>query len=336
MNAAGRTAVFTAGLAVAFGAAFWFGSAADVGMPGVDRASAGTTARPEPAQARASEGHGHAPAATPAAGTAGSTSTGAEPHGEGGSAGGAPHELPAGLQVAQDGYRLVLDHPITTASDDTALSFRIIGPDNQPLTRYTRTHDKDLHLILVRRDLGTYAHLHPSRTADGSWSTPVHLSPGMWRVFADFDPAGEVDPLTLGADLFVPGPFAAQPLPPPSTTASVDGYTVTLKGELQPGDDSRLTLSVSRDGRPVTDLQPYLAAYGHLVALRQGDLAYLHVHPGGEPGDGRTRPGPEIVFHTTAPSAGSYRLFLDFQHEGVVRTAAFTVAAGKEPPAHGH
>ena len=86
-----------------------------------------------------------------------------------------------------------------------------------------------------------------------------------------------------------------------------------------------LTLSVSRDGKPVDDLQPYLGAYGHLVAVRASDLAYLHVHPMGEPGDGATSSGPEIGFHTTFPSAGAYRLFLDFQHHGVVRTAAFTV-----------
>jgi hypothetical protein len=58
--------------------------------------------------------------------------------------------------------------------------------------------------------------------------------------------------------------------------------------------------------------------------LRDGDLAYLHVHPTGEPGDGRTDPGPDVSFGTTAPSAGSYRLFLDFRHGGVVRTAEFT------------
>ncbi len=77
----------------------------------------------------------------------------------------------------------------------------------------------------------------------------------------------------------------------------------------------------------MTDLQPYLAAYGHLVALREGDLAYLHVHPDGEPGDGRTKPGPGITFHTAFPSEGSYRLYLDFKHDGVVRTAEFTVEA---------
>ena len=113
------------------------------------------------------------------------------------------------------------------------------------------------------------------------------------------------------------------------------------------GSASELTLSVSRDGRPVTDLQPYLAAYGHLVVLRDGDLAYLHVHPAGEPGDGTTPSGPDITFYATAPSVGDYRLFLDFQHGDVVRTAEFTVRATtgqpSPPPAddgaaagHGH
>ena len=89
--------------------------------------------------------------------------------------------------------------------------------------------------------------------------------------------------------------------------------------------------TVTKDGVPVTDLQPYLAAYGHLVALRAGDLAYLHVHPAGAPGDGVTPAGPGITFYATAPSAGDYRLFLDFRHAGVVRTAEFTVHAGEMP-----
>ena len=116
-------------------------------------------------------------------------------------------------------------------------------------------------------------------------------------------------------------------------TAKVDGYTVELAGNLRPGSDSKLTLSVSKDGKPVTDLQPYLGAYGHLVALREGDLAYLHVHPDGEPNDGTTEPGPEVVFYAAVPSDGTYHLYLDFKHDGVVRTAAFTVGTGKSAPA---
>ncbi len=315
MNAAARTAVFGAGVALAFGAAFGIGHAADLGAPGATRTGGVTTS------------HGTTGHDTPE-----DAAMGHDTHAEEGAA----DALPGGLQVAQDGYRLVLDHPLTPPADDAALTFRIIGPDDQPLRSYTTTHDKGLHLVLARRDLGGYAHLHPQLGTDGTWSVLTTLPPGSWRVFADFDPAGAVGPMTLGADLLVSGTLDPQPLPAPSTTTQVDGYTVTLQGSLSPGADSQLTLSVSRDGRPVTDLQPYLAAYGHLVALRQGDLAYLHVHPDGEPGDGRTEAGPDIVFHTTAPSAGSYRLFLDFKHGDVVRTAAFTLTAGKAAPTHGH
>jgi hypothetical protein len=121
----------------------------------------------------------------------------------------------------------------------------------------------------------------------------------------------------------------------------VDGYEVQLIGDLVAGQASPLTLTVRKDGQPVTDLQPYLAAYGHLVALRDGDLAYLHVHPEGAPGDGRTAAGPEIDFVAEVPSAGTYRLFLDFQHDGVVRTAEFTAATSganvvAAEPAGGH
>ena len=83
-----------------------------------------------------------------------------------------------------------------------------------------------------------------------------------------------------------------------------------------------LKLRSTRDGGPVTDLEPYLGAYGHLVALRGGDLAYLHVHPDGEPGDGKTEPGPESSSAPRSPAPAPYRLYLDFQHDGVVRTAA--------------
>jgi hypothetical protein len=236
-------------------------------------------------------------------------------------------ELPGGLQISANGYTLEVADTLP-AGEATPVSFRVLGPDGQPVTAYEVSHDEDLHLIAVRRDLSGYQHVHPDLAADGTWTTPLDLTAGTWRLFADFDPAGDDAALVLGADLAVAGDYTPQPLPEPSRSAEVDEYTVTLDGELVPGRESELTLSVSRNGRPVTDLQPYLAAYGHLVALRDGDLAYLHVHPAGEPGDRTTSPGPDITFYATAPSAGHYRLFLDFQHGDVVRTAEFTARAG--------
>jgi hypothetical protein len=166
--------------------------------------------------------------------------------------------------------------------------------------------------------------------ADGTWRVPLTFTnAGDYRVFADYRITGSDKGLTLGADVPVAGDYAPATLPEPELTSAVGEYRVTLSGTLTPGTTSRLTLAVDRDGVPVTDLQPYLAAYGHLVALRQGDLAYLHVHPDGVPGDGKTSAGPTIVFYAEVPSAGTYRLYLDFKHGDVVRTAEFTVVAGE-------
>ncbi|MEU9219028.1 hypothetical protein AB0D47_21030 [Streptomyces sp. NPDC048376] len=235
-----------------------------------------------------------------------------------------------GLRISEGGYTLDLATPRVTAGQRTELRFTVRDASGEPVTAYQREHDKELHLVLASRDLVTYRHLHPARAADGTWSTPVDLpEAGGYRVFADFTPAGEdARNLTLGADLAASGRYAPARLPAPSGTARADGYQVELAGSLRPGRASELKLKVSRDGEPVDDLQPYLGAYGHLVALRSGDLAYLHVHPNGEPGDGTTEPGPEISFTATAPSDGTYRLFLDFRHGGEVHTAAFTVRAG--------
>lgn len=234
---------------------------------------------------------------------------------------------PAGLQVAQDGYALSLEQTTVPASDRADLRFRIVGPDGHAVTDFEVAHGKRLHLIVVRRDLSDFQHVHPTMAADGTWRVALDLGePGAYRVFADFRPVGADAGYTLGHDLTVPGDQRPVDLPAPSRTALVDGYSVTLAGDVVAATTSELTLSVSRDGRPVRDLEPYLEAYGHLVAIRDGDLAYLHVHPDGEPGDGRTRPGPDVTFFTEVPSDGRYRLFLDFQHGGRVRTAAFTVA----------
>jgi hypothetical protein len=234
---------------------------------------------------------------------------------------------PGGLQVAQHGYRLALADPQQQPAQDTALAFTIVGPDGAPLTDYATLHDKKLHLVLAKRDLSGFQHVHPALDAAGTWTATVDLDPGQWRVFADFDPAGNAPQTTLGADLAVTGELDPVPLPAASRTATVGHYTVRLDGDAVAGAQSTLTLSVAKDGTPVTDLQPYLGAYGHLVALRDGDLAYLHVHPEGEPGDGGTEPGPDVSFVADLPSAGRYRLYLDFKHGDVVRTAEFTIEA---------
>ncbi|MGW6460444.1 hypothetical protein ACWF94_31735 [Streptomyces sp. NPDC055078] len=238
---------------------------------------------------------------------------------------------PGGLSVSESGYTLDFDATILPTGVRT-VTFRVTGPDGKPVTEFTPEHGKKLHLIAVRRDTTGFQHVHPVMDEGGTWSVEVTLVPGDWRFFADIHPAGHDGTMTLGIDASVAGQYDPQPVSQDSRIAHIGEYTVTLDGELVPGETSDLTLTVSRNGRDVTDLQPYLSAYGHLVALRVGDLGYLHVHPEGEPGDGITEPGPEITFMAAAPSGGTYRLYLDFQHNDVVRTAEFTVRTTATAP----
>jgi hypothetical protein len=240
-------------------------------------------------------------------------------------------DVPKGLMVSQNGYTFDLDQTAVAPGSAVPVSFRITGPDGAPVTEYDVEHEKELHLIAVRRDFTGFQHVHPVRDPDGTWRTRVDLTSGQWRLFADFKAAG-ADPVTLGNDLAVRGTYRPDLATTDSRTAQVGPYEVTLEGDLTAGNEAKLTLSVTRNGKPVTDLEPYLGAYGHLVALRAGDLAYLHVHPEGTPDDGVTEPGPEVIFYAQVPSAGRYHLYLDFQHGGVVRTAAFTVTGTGTAP----
>ena len=227
---------------------------------------------------------------------------------------------PGGLAVADQGYTLRLVSA-PQPGRNRPLRFVIDGPDGTPVTSYDEVHDQPLHLVKIRRDGADYQHVHPSLAADGTWTARLSISPGTSRVFADFTPT-DGPALVLGTDVQLDGDYAASPPPELTRTAHVDGYRVTLDGELAGGESSLLTARITRAGEPVTDLQPYLGAFGHLVALREGDLAYLHVHPE------EAGAGPEIPFVAEVPSDGRYRLFLEFRHRGAVHTARFTVAAG--------
>ncbi|MFJ2651613.1 hypothetical protein ACIO1C_33425 [Streptomyces sp. NPDC087420] len=304
MNTPLKIAAFAAALAAAFGTAYGVGGAVDpIGTPSKSPAHTG-----------------HEAARTPEK--------------EAGPGEGGDEEPPGGLQISENGYSLDLETPRIPAAKRSGLRFVVRDDTGRIVTAYQREHGKELHLILASQDLATYQHLHPTRSPDGTWSIDARLpAAGGYRLFADFTPAAKgAKNLTLGADLAVSGNYRPAPLPPPATVAETGDYSVTLKGELRPGVAGRVDLEVTKNGRPVTDLEPYLEAYGHLVALRSGDLAYLHVHPNGAPGDGKTKPGPTVSFTATAPSSGSYRFFLDFKHQGKVRTASFTVEAGHASP----
>jgi hypothetical protein len=228
---------------------------------------------------------------------------------------------PAGLGVSEGGYAVRFAPTQFERGEARELRFAIEAASGEPVARFGELHQRRMHLIVVRRDGTGFRHLHPEMDAAGTWRVPVRFGEsGVYRAFADFSVDGEQQ--TLAGDLFVSGGgFVSRPFPAPVPVDESDGYEVRLRaGEPVAGESTELSFAVSQGGQPVDDLQPYLGAKGHLVALREGDLAFLHVHPEDEGA------ADEIVFEATFPTAGRYRLYLQFRHEGVVRTVEFTVA----------
>ena len=266
-------------------------------------------------------------ASAPGAGVAG-TGPEAAPHthvGMAGMVGMTGAAVPVGGTASSaGGYTFAPESTDLLAGAAATFRFHIQGPDGRPVTRFAIVHDRPLHLIVVRHDLSGFQHLHPTMAPDGTWSIPLTLpTPGGYRAYADFsalDAKNNPVAVVLGVDLTVPGSaVAAAPLPRTSTVDTVDGLTVSYQGTPRSGVTEPLLFTVSRDGRPVT-LQPYLGSYGHLVVLRPSDLGYLHVHPEPELTDG------SVKFWLAAPGTGNFRMYLNFQADGVVHTAAFTLA----------
>ena len=204
------------------------------------------------------------------------------------------------------------------------VSFRILGPDGAPVTRFDVVNDRPMHAFVVRRDLSGFQHVHPRMSADGTWTVELRIdAAGPYRFYADFTPtvSGTATEISLGTEFEVAGAYQRErPLPTPARQAVAGACTVTMQGTAFGGQSSPLDFIVLRAGGPVADqLRPYLGSYGHLVAIRQRDLGMVHVHA--EP----DLNGNAIEFWVTAPDRGTYRLFLDFQLGPDVQTASFVI-----------
>jgi hypothetical protein len=188
-------------------------------------------------------------------------------------------------------------------------------------------HSKKLHLIVTSRDLNYFDHVHPLPRPDGSLVLAyVFPAAGEYVLFADCTPSGDRNQV-FPIPVTVPGAAgAAQPLEPTQAQAKAFGdYRVRLDlspDPAQPGDETQLTFHISRNGVPVIDLQPYLGAGGHCVAISEDLRAYAHSHPQemGEAGI-----GPAVTFQAVFPKSGLYKIWGQFMHRGKPLIADFVV-----------
>jgi hypothetical protein len=200
-------------------------------------------------------------------------------------------------------------------------------------------HDKQFHLFVVSQDLEDFAHIHPEQQGDGSWTIDHTLArPGYYRIYSDFLPIGgtpQVLARTLATSAHDGNLSDAVPALTPDATLvkSADRTRVQLtvlpSSPIVAGRTVKLQYHLTDGGTPVTDLEPYLGAWGHTLVLSEDALEYVHAHPLEYlPLDvADVKGGPDVTFDATFPKPGRYRLWTQFKRRGVVSTSSFTVEA---------
>ncbi|WP_211263600.1 hypothetical protein [Halalkalicoccus paucihalophilus] len=229
--------------------------------------------------------------------------------------------MPSGLSLAANGLRFVPAETWFELGVPATWTFEIIDDNGDIVTVFEDSHGELAHLILVRRDLTEFQHLHPTLETDGTWRIEnlEFSEPGVYRVFVDI--VVDSRPTTLGHDVFVPGEMPAKTRPAASRQAQSQNYRIELRtDEIAAGEHTQLMFDIRDDDERVPQLKPYLGAFGHLVALRDGDLAYLHIHPEEtDPESGR------VEFGAQFPTPGRYRLFLQAKPDGNLITSSFDI-----------
>jgi len=226
------------------------------------------------------------------------------------------------------------------AGSSATLKFRQFQLDGTtPILNYDMDMEKLAHVVVIRDDFATFAHLHPAfDTTTGTFSQQFTKEANhRYYVYADTVPQSigqQVFRFTMESD----GPVATASLPhgasPPRAAAGP--YTVTLSAtQLPAGEPQTLDLTVLRDGHLASDLGTYLGAAAHAIFINVKTLAYVHVHPHvpGAQDEMETNmgmgaaAGPRLRMSLPALPAGAYALWVQFRGSNdKLYTAPFTIS----------
>jgi len=197
------------------------------------------------------------------------------------------------------------------------------------VTRFDVAHTKVFHLVIVSRDLKWFVHEHPTQMPDGSFRIDTTFpAGGDYLLFGDVAPKDKGSQV-LPASLHVDGPVpAATPLRVTSGPSRAGGLVATMTPLASPipiGQSTTLAFRLrdAKTGQPVSDLQPYLGAHGHLMIIHQDGKTFVHSHPAEDAAAIRLLKSGEVRFNARFPRAGIYKAWAQFQRAGQVVTLPF-------------
>ncbi|WP_133257462.1 hypothetical protein [Paenibacillus montanisoli] len=211
---------------------------------------------------------------------------------------------------------------------EAELDLQVLDPSGVQVERFTEDMTKLMHMIVVSADLSSFDHVHPEHEGKGSFKTKVRFPHGgRFLLISEFMPNDEgltVVKQWVTVDGAEPEPERLEP--GKSMVTTVDGMKVTLSlmpelSEVKAGEMAMLgfVLRDAATGKAIK-LEPYLGTSGHCVILDENAMQYLHVHAATE-----MSTGSSVMFHTTFPKPGVYKLWGQFQFKGKVLVVPFVI-----------
>lgn len=214
------------------------------------------------------------------------------------------------------------------------------------------THDRLMHLVMVSQDLTHFQHIHPLPVGEGHYSVSSAVPrAGKYLLFNEFVTAAGVTQVERDLlDTTGSSPDTQAQLTPDLGSAQrigeLEAKLTSISTKVRRRIPMTFNLDVTRDGDPVTELEPYLAAPCHVVIISADTRQFAHTHgdvPGGPmSGDMSGMDmsqmssvpvpdhfGPRVQFTHTFMQEGVYRIWLQFRYRGEVQTVAYNVKVDK-------
>ncbi len=229
--------------------------------------------------------------------------------------------------------RIPLDLTVTPKpaqpNETVRLTFEVFDPwKDRRVEKFTVVHEKLFHAFIVSRDLQFFVHDHPiwdngAFHYDIAFPKPGHV-PRARRFLPGSRGAAAASPTRSSS----PEPSRrAAPLARDYSAKDAENLKVEFSTSPPETPIAGMTTQMRVGVAPGDGLEKYLGAWGHMLVASDDLIDMMHTHPFIADGS------PEMQFSLVFPRPRIYRVWVQFQRNGVVNTAHFDVPVKAPEPA---
>ena len=199
---------------------------------------------------------------------------------------------------------------------DAGLTFTIKNIESgEPVSNLEIVHDKIMHVVLVRKDMVYFDHIHPLQKEIGTFFVPYSFyASGDYRIWIDFTIEGMQH--IVDFDTSVSGTSEA------TQEDRLKNLNVKIKtlDKIKIGEPTRLEFIVTDyDNNPVLIKEKFLAANAHIIIIDKSLDEFGHTH------DEKFDEDNILSFEYIFQKNGMHKLWVQFSVDGITRTGEFEI-----------